>query len=266
MNWLMKLIADNLRITKPDIQKAFKTFNPEPLQTLVKECEAKGAWAIDVNTGPLGTFFEEGISFFIQSVQEVTDLPLMIDTSNSEAMKAGLAIVKNRPIINGFSLESRKLGKILPLAKEYDVDIIGFLLYPDSRVPKDEAQRYEIVLELFEQVQKAGVPKERIIIDPVVPPLAWDDGIIQARAVLNVIKTLPDLLGFPVRTIAGLSNLTTGAQEKYKKDLIETNYAALLAEAGLDYLLMDILNEKIVKSANTADILLTQDIFSWGLL
>jgi len=47
--------------------------------------------------------------------------------------------------------------KILPLAKEYKVDIVGFLLYPDSRVPKDETQRFEIALELFERAEKAGV-------------------------------------------------------------------------------------------------------------
>lgn len=262
----MKLIADNLRITKPKILKAFETGNPEPLQALVKNCEAKGAWAIDVNTGPLGKSFHQGMRFFIEAVQESTDLPLVIDTSNPDAMEAGLSMVKNRPIINGYSLEPRKLERILPLAKKYDADIIGFLLYPDSRVPKDEAQRYEIAIDLITAAQAAGVPNERIIIDPVVPPLAWDDGIIQARAVLNVIKTLPDLLGFPVRTIAGLSNLTTGAVDKAKKDLVEQNYAALLAGAGLDYLLMDILNEKTRSAANTANILLTQDIFSWGMV
>jgi len=45
---------------------------------------------------------------------------------------------KNRVIINGFSLEPLKLERILPLAKEYNVDIVGFLLYPGRRVLKDE--------------------------------------------------------------------------------------------------------------------------------
>ncbi len=266
IEWLMKIIADNLRITKTEVHNAFNTRNPEPLQELVKKCVAKGAWAIDVNTGPLGKSAEGGMAFFVNSVQAVTDLPLVIDTSNPKAMAAGLSYTRNRPVINGFSLEPKKLEKILPLAKEYDADIVGFLLYPDSRVPKDEAQRYEIALELFDEAQRAGVPKERIIIDPVVPPLAWDDGIIQARAVLNVIKTLPDLLGFPVKTIAGLSNLTTGTADKAKKNLIEQSYAVLLAGAGLDYLLMDILNEKTAGLAITSDILLTQDLFSWGMV
>jgi hypothetical protein len=84
----MKLIADNLRITKTDIQNALKARNSKPIQDLVKLCVAKGAWAIDVNTGPLGKLPEEGMAFFIKAVEGVTDLPLLIDTSNPAARAA----------------------------------------------------------------------------------------------------------------------------------------------------------------------------------
>ncbi|MCK5695373.1 MAG: dihydropteroate synthase [Desulfobacula sp.] len=262
----MKLIADNLRITKTDIQNALKAYDPKPIQALVNQCVEKGAWAIDVNTGPLGKFSERGMTFFIEAVQSVTELPLLIDTSNPVAMRVGLEAVDNKVIINGFSLESHKLEKIVPLAEEYDADIIGFLLYPDSRVPRDEAKRFEIALELFEQADAAGVSKERIIIDPVVPPLAWEDGIVQARAVLNVIRMLPDLLSFPVRTIAGLSNLTTGAGDKTKKRLVEQSYIAMLAAAGLDYALMDILDHESVSVAKASGILAKEELFSWGMV
>jgi len=262
----MKLLADNLRVTKTDIQAALKNRDPRPVQNLVKQCMAKGAYAIDVNTGPLGKSPEEEMVFFIEAVESVTDLPLLIDTSNPVAMEAGLEAANNQVIINGFSLESQKLERILPLAKEYDVHIIGFLLYPDSRMPKDEAQRFEIALELFEKAEAAGVQQERIIIDPIVPPLVWEDGIIQARAVLNVIRTLPDLLGFDVRTIAGVSNLTTGAGDKAKKNFMAQSYVAMLAAAGLDYALLDILNEEVVAAAKVADIFTKDNIFSWGMV
>lgn len=262
----MKFIADNLRITKQEIHKAFKDLDPRPIQDLVKQCVQKKAFAIDVNTGPLGKSPEKGMAFFIQAVESVTDLPLLIDTSNPAAMEAGLKIAKNRVIINGFSLEPLKLERILPLAKEYNVDIVGFLLYPGSQVPKDEAQRCEIVLELFELAEKSGVAKEKIIIDPVVPPLAWEDGIVQARAVLKVIHMLPDLLGFKVQTIAGVSNLTTGAKDRIKKNIVEQSYMAMLASAGLDYALLDILNCQTVAFAGASAILAQETLFSWEMI
>jgi 5-methyltetrahydrofolate corrinoid/iron sulfur protein methyltransferase len=262
----MQLIADNLRITKPDIRHALKHLDPGPVQALVKKVAARRPYAVDVNTGPLGKFADIGMTFFIEAVQAVTDLPLLIDTANPDAMTAGVKAARNRIIINGFSLESRKLEQILPLAREYDADIVGFLLYPDSRVPTDAAQRFDIALELMEKAEAAGVAKERVIIDPVIPPLTWADGIVQARQVLQVIRTLPDLLGFPVRTIAGISNLGTNAPDKKRRLAVEQSYLAMLAAAGLDYALLDILNADLVRAAQVSDILTKQDIFSWGMV
>ena len=262
----MKLIADNLRITKPGIREALRNRDPRPVQDLVRKCAGAGVFALDVNTGPLGKNPEAGMRFFIEAVESVTDLPLLIDTTNPVAMRAGLEAAKNKAVINGFSLEPRKLEKILPLAKEFDADIVGFLLYPDSRVPKTEAERFEIALELMDRVEAAGVAKERMIIDPVVPPLSWEDGIVQARSVLNVIRALPELLGFPIRTIGGISNLGTGAKDKVKRRLLEQSYVAMLASAGLDFVLMDILDTELVRSARVAGILAKEEIFSWGMV
>ncbi|MCP4672841.1 MAG: dihydropteroate synthase, partial [Desulfobacula sp.] len=88
----------------------------------------------------------------------------------------------------------------------------------------------------------------------------------QARAVLEVIRTLPDLLGFEVKTIAGLSNLTTGTRDKNKKNLVEQSYIAMLAASGLDYLMMDVLNHETLRVAKTSDIIIKTDIFSWEMI
>lgn len=167
----MKLIADNLRITQAAVAAALRSHDPTPVRDLVERCVARGAFAIDVNTGPL------------------------------------------------------------------------------TKAP-----------------EAAGVSKEQIIIDPVVPPLAWEDGIAQARVVVNVIKTLPDLLGFPVQTIAGVSNLTSGATDKAKKNLVEQSYLAMLAGAGLEFALMDILNDELVTAARASSILARETLFSWGMV
>jgi len=262
----MKLIADNLRITKDSIRQALLKNDPIPIQALVTRCAQQGAHGIDINTGPLGKDPESAMVFFIKAVEQITDLPLLIDTTNPAAMAAGLAVARNKTIINGISLESAKLEKILPLAKKYKTDLIGFLLYPDSRVPKTSSERFEIALELLGRVEEAGVAKERLIIDPVVPPLSWDDGLFRARELLKTISMLPELLGFPVRTIAGLSNLTTGAADKSRKTLVDTTYLSMLAAAGLDYLLLDILNPHTRRTARAATLLTREDIFSWESL
>ncbi|MBA3009797.1 MAG: dihydropteroate synthase [Proteobacteria bacterium] len=262
----MKLVADNIRITKFIVREGLRKKDPAGIAALAQACVRNGAHAIDVNTGPLGKACEEDMVFLVRTIEQVTDLPLLIDTTNPLAMAAGLAAARNKTIINGISLERSKLAAILPLAKKFDVDLIGFLLYPDSRVPKDSSERCGIALELLARVEEAGVAKERLIIDPVVPPLSWDDGLFRARELLKTIFLLPELLGFPVRTIAGLSNLTTGAADPSRKTLVEASFLSMLAAAGLDYLMLDILNPLTRDAALAATMLTRGEIFSWESL
>jgi len=260
----MILISDNLQITHPDIDRAVQELDPGPVQDLVRRCVVAGADAIDINSGPLVREPEKKMAFLVAAVQSVTDLPVLLDTTNPRAMEAGLRASKGRTVINGFSLEPAKLERILPLAGKYDVDIIGYLLYPNSHVPNDASERLGVAVALFQAFQKAGVDPERLIIDPVVAPVMWENGNRQDMAILSVIRTLPDLLGFPVRTIAGLSNLTTGRGPRVKKRLLESAYLPMLAEAGLTMALMNILHTETVQTARACEALVRDRIFTWA--
>ena len=124
----MILVADNLQITRQTVADAIQHQKPERLQALVQAMEAAGADAIDLNTGPLGRDAARKMTFCVETVQAATDLPILIDTANPLAMKAGLEANRKVAVINGISLEPQKLEAILPLAVEYDVDMIGYLL------------------------------------------------------------------------------------------------------------------------------------------
>jgi 5-methyltetrahydrofolate corrinoid/iron sulfur protein methyltransferase len=260
----MLCVADNIQITRPAIQEALRNFSGQAITDCVTACEENGANMIDINTGPLTRNPDEGMRFMVETVQQATALPLMLDTANPKAMEAGLSVCRNPVFINGFSLEPRKLETMLPLAVRHGVPIVGYLLNPDSSVPANAHERLAIALTLFDHCQSQGLPPEHLIIDPVLVPLLWADGAIQAMEVLDVIRTLPDLLGFPVKTIVGLSNLTTGTRDTTKKTLMETTYAAMLCASGLDMVLMNIQRKETVKTVKAASILMKRGIFSWG--
>jgi 5-methyltetrahydrofolate corrinoid/iron sulfur protein methyltransferase len=206
------------------------------------------------------------MAFLVGAVQSVTDLPILLDTANPAALKAGLEAARNPVIINGFSLEPAKLEKILPLARRYDADIVGYLLHPDSRVPADEADRLSVAVELFGAFQKAGLAEERLIIDPVIAPLMWENGNRQDVAILSVLRNLPDLLGFPVRTIAGISNLITGPGPKDGKLRMEAAYVSMLAASGLSYGLFNVFHTETVRIARACNVLMDPGIFAWEAL
>jgi 5-methyltetrahydrofolate corrinoid/iron sulfur protein methyltransferase len=259
----MIVVADNLRITLPAIQEAVKRLDPEPVQQMAVACRNAGARAIDINSGPLSRHPQEKMTFLVRTVQEAVDLPLMLDTTNPDALTAGLTVCRQRAIINGVSLEPEKLKRILPLARQYDADIIGYLLGPDGHVPGDAAGRMQAAVQLLVECQQAGVSAAQLIIDPIVAPLAWQDGNRQNMAVLDVVRSLPDLLGAPVRTIAGLSNLTTGAPDADTRRRYQRTFLPMLAAAGLDMILMNVLDAATMRTADACRNLTDGGIFTW---
>jgi 5-methyltetrahydrofolate corrinoid/iron sulfur protein methyltransferase len=259
----MIVVADNLRITLPAVSQAVERLDPAPIRQLAIACRDAGARAIDINSGPLSRHPEEKMAFLVNTVQGAVDLPIVLDTANPRAMAAGLAACRRPVTINGVSLEPQKMERILPLARQYDCDVIAYLLGPDGHVPVDAAGRMENAVALFNQLQTAGISPARIIIDPVAAPLAWQDGNRQNMAVLEVIRTLPDLLGVPVRTIAGLSNLTTGAPDPVARCRYQKAFLPMLAAAGLDIILMNALDPAVMRAAQYSRKIASGQVFTW---
>jgi 5-methyltetrahydrofolate corrinoid/iron sulfur protein methyltransferase len=262
----MRIIADNLRITQKAIEIAVAENDALPLQAMARRCEMAGADGIDINSGPLYRDPESRMAFMVEAVQAVSQLPLILDTSNPKALKAGLLAGKIPVILNGLSLEPSKLEFILPLAAAHQADLVCYLLYPNGHVPPDSTERLNVAVSLYQKCLAAGVEPDRVIIDPVVVPLSWQDGLFQAREVLTVIKTLPELLGYPVRTIAGLSNLAAGARDPGKKHLAEQTYLPMLAASGLSMILMNVLHADSVRVARTCRLFSQESIFTWEMV
>ena len=262
----MILIADNLQIIYPAISLAVDRMNPGPIRELVKKCEAAGADMIDINAGPMNKDGEKKMAFLVKTVQAASSLPVLLDTANPRALEAGLQACKNEVIINGFSLEPHKVEHILPLAAGYDTDIIGYLLTPDGHVPPDAAGRLNAAIELFDKFQTAGVDQRRLIIDPIIAPIIWQDGQQQAGEVLETIRSLPNVLGFKVKTIAGLSNLTTGAGGHPNRLILEQAYLSMLAGNGLNMVLLNIFNAQTVKAARASTALKGDKPFAYDAL
>jgi len=259
----MLLIADNLTITNRSVKQALDDMAPEPIRELVRECEAAGAGAIDINPGPLGRDAGSRMAFLVETVQAETSLPLVIDTAEPRAMEAGLRACRNRAVINGFSLEPAKRDAMLALAAECDAEVICYLLRPDSQVPAGVDERLQVACDVFAAARAAGIEQERLIIDPIIVPVSWQDGASRNRELLSVIRQLPDVLGLPVRTIAGLSNLTAGAGPQEQKLLLERASLCMLAGAGLSMVLMNILHQETVRTARACSALTQPGVFVW---
>lgn len=156
------------------------------------------------------------------------------------------------------------MEKILPLAVKFETEIVGFLLSPEGKVPSGLDERLSLATILAEEAKKTGLAPDKLIIDPIVVPIFWEDGSQQARDVLSCIRLLPELLGFPVKTIVGLSNLTSGTTSDNSILMLEEAYLAMLAEAGLDMVLLNVLRKRSVATAYLCDAIKNSRVLSWA--
>ncbi len=260
----MILVADNIQVMNQVVERAIKEMDPEPICNLAGKCENAGAQMIDINPGPLSKNAEKKMKFLVEAVQETTKVRLLLDTGNPQALEAGIRACRTKPIINGFSLEPRKLDLILPLAVNFQTDIIGFLLSPEGQVPHSSEERLNIASRLMEEANRAGLMLEKLIIDPVIVPLAWKDGTKQLKEVLSTIKLLPELFGFPTRTIVGISNIISGSPSLKKSLLPEEVCLSMLSESGLTMALLNIFHKRTLETARICDSINNNRIFSWA--
>ena len=83
----MIIVADNLHIVNTTVADALQRMDPQPIQKLVRRCAKAGAQAIDIYSGPLAKWPEKRFAFLVETVQEITSLPLLLDTTNPTALK-----------------------------------------------------------------------------------------------------------------------------------------------------------------------------------
>ena len=89
----------------------------------------------------------------ITLVQELTDLPICIDSSVVEALEAGLAAYQGRALVNSVTAEDDRMALILPLVKKYDAAIIA-LPNDAEEIPMEADRRLELVQQIVDVATK----------------------------------------------------------------------------------------------------------------
>ena len=191
-----------------------------------------GARYIDVNAG---SFFEEEtehLTWLIETVQDITDQPLCIDSPDPEVIKAVLPLVTSVPMINSISLEPHRLEGILPLVAEHKAKVIGLCQAADSMAETAE-DKVKMAGQLVEQVAASGVALDDLYIDPLVYPLATntDSALATLEAIENIMHQFPG-----VHTTCGLTNISYGLPNRR---LVNRTFLVAAIVRGLDSAIID---------------------------
>ncbi len=240
----MILVGENINVMSIIIGPALRERNPGPIQELAKAEAKAGVDYLDLNIGPARKTGDELMAWLVNAVQEVTDKPLSLDTTNPAATEAGLKACKKRALINSVSLQPERLEKVLPLAKQYNADMIG-LLWGVEGMPRDANERCLLAVDLIYKANQMGIANENIWIDPIATPVCVE--INQVKACLEFMSMLADIAP-ECKSIVGLSNVSNGTPSHLRPYLNRT-YLIMLMKYGLHSAIVDAFDDELIKLA-----------------
>jgi 5-methyltetrahydrofolate--homocysteine methyltransferase len=221
----------------------------------VEQQVAGGAMMLDINTGVPLADEADLLGRAVKFVQELTDLPICIDSSVVEALEAGLAAYEGKALVNSVTGEDERLESILPLVKRHGAAVIA-LPNEEDEIPDEPAKRLEITRKIVDVATgEYGIPIEDIVIDPLAMPIGADTTLVVKT--LETISLIRDEFG--LNMTLGASNVSFGMPDRAA---IGAAFLPMAMRAGLTSAVMDVRTPQLVQAVKAADLLLGND--EWG--
>jgi 5-methyltetrahydrofolate--homocysteine methyltransferase len=212
---------------------------------------AAGAHMLDVNAGiPLAD--EPAIlARAIQIVQSVTDVPISIDSSIVAALERGLAVYEGKPLVNSVTGEEERLEVVLPLVKKYGAAVIG-ISNDETGISEDPDVRFAVAKKIVERAMDYGIPREDVIIDPLVMPI----GALRyaGRQAFHIMRRCVEEL--KVNTCCGASNVSFGLPQRAA---LNAHFVSMAITAGLTSAITNPLEQEIKQGIMVADVMMGND-------
>ncbi|MBI3582056.1 MAG: homocysteine S-methyltransferase family protein [Nitrospinae bacterium] len=205
--------------------QSIKDRNTDMIIAEGRKQEEAGADALDVNVGVPLTDEAAMMTRAVTALQNVTRLPLVIDSANNDALSAGLTAYAGRALINSVNAEHEKLEAVLPLAKRMGAAVIA--LAAGEEIPESAQKRVEYAKRILNRALALGMRREDVVFDCLsLVVSAMQEGAAQT---LLTIRRIREELG--CATTLGLSNTSFGLPDR---GVINNGFLAMCMGQGLD--------------------------------
>ncbi len=217
----------------------------------IEQAEA-GAEILDVNVGLPEIDEPVMMRKIVSELQTITDLPLQIDSSNPEAIEAGLRFYNGKAIVNSVNGEQKSLDSILPLIAKYGACIIGLTL-DENGIPKKAEDRFKIAEKILNEALKYGIARENVIIDCLTLTVSAQQE--DACDTLKAVRMVKEKLG--LKTVLGVSNISFGLP---RRDIINEIFLSQALANGLDLPIINPNSDGMMKVMYAHRVLANDDV------
>ncbi len=256
----MIVIGERINGQFPQVAQAIDKRDEKFIQELARVQVAAGADLLDVNTGPGRDDPAGDMAWLVRTIQDAVDARLSLDSPSLKAQQAGLKECKHEALINSTTAEQKRMERFFPLAKEHNAEIVC-LTINEKGIPNTVEGRAELAMMLLTTAMDQGISQDKIYVDGVVLPITAAQD--QCPVLLETITALRALSSPSPKTLVGLSNVSSGAEEK---SLLNRTYLAMLRGRGVDAAIVDPNDEDLMSIAKATDVLLNQKLYAHSFL
>ena len=255
----MLIIGERINSSRKVIFQAIRDRNNPFIKAEVIAQDESGADYIDVNAGAFVGAEDEKLRWLIETVQEVTDKPLCIDSSDPEVIKAALPLARKPPIINSISLEPDRLENILPLVVEYKAKVIA-LCQTQNKMAQTADDKIRMAGQLVERVTAEGIALNDLFIDPLVYPISTNtlSALETLNAIERIVKEFPD-----VNITCGLTNVSHGLPAR---KLINRCFLVAAISRGLKAVILDPTDRELLGALKGSLMIMGQDDYCMSFI
>jgi 5-methyltetrahydrofolate corrinoid/iron sulfur protein methyltransferase len=243
----MFVIAENIQIRATRVQEALNERNGAFLQDMARKMVEAGAHMIDLNIGPRKKDGPEVMTWLAETIASVVDVPLSFDTTNLDAIEAGLKVVRGRfNMLNPGSIvgSPERTERVFSLAAEHGARVIALTL-EQTGMPANADARIGIVVEhLVPAAMEYGLPMENLYVDPVV--LTVKGMQEHPKEIIEAVRACKIALDPPPMTTCGLSNVSNSVPFE-NRSLINRTFLVMMLAAGLDSAIADPFDRELME-------------------
>ena len=230
----MIIIGEKINGSIPSVAEAIANRDAEFIKQRALAQANSGASYIDCCASVPEAEEVETLKWMIDCIQEVTDLPISVDSPSADVLTEAYKFCRKPGIFNSVSGEGDKIDKIFPLMAQ----------------PED---RLKVFDKIMAKAKEYGISPDRIHIDPLVEMLCTsEDGIaMNVEVISSVRKQYP-----MIHITAAISNISFNLPVR---KLINFGFVVLAMNAGLDSAIMDPTNRDMLGLVYATEALLGLD-------
>ncbi|MFC1483833.1 methionine synthase [Candidatus Neomarinimicrobiota bacterium] len=203
---------------------------------IARDQVAEQAHILDVCTAYVGRDEVRDLGRFTFRLNTDCTIPVMIDSTEPDAIEAALQTLAGKSIINSINLEDgeERAAHILQLCKRYGSAVVA-LTIDEEGMAKTAARKLAVSRRLVDlAIKQHHLPPEDIFLDTLTFTLGSGDeemrkaGIETLEAIREIKRELPG-----VHTLLGVSNISFGLKPRIRHRL-NSVFLHHAIEAGLD--------------------------------